>query len=380
MFLDQDQINTNIRWLLANASAPVQYLTHKFLLKDDPQSEAMAELWKRVQNSRAAEDIFSRQNEDGSWFSGGDWGTAGYRHKAGKGYTINHPKFVTTAWLLPYLGEMGFTTGDDRIRKSCEQMLSEVSYPQLEPGARAANCCGLYGIPLRAFASVGMAGDERIQGGWDWLLHCQRSDGGWLNPNHISGSPHPSKTQGRYGWDRSCAWGSTFAVQALFYSRRPEHMPALSRALAFLLWHLAQKEETHVQTWVYHGHNIVKELLMFSEAGVNMRLHPIPALLSWLKGYYRSSEGMFRTQEKPIPAFTRHISAIMKDYQASYGPAYWETIPKASAGILRYQLYHLIEDDWLTYYLTRIAQNMYLLTHPPFPHWEGGIVPKLVVC
>jgi hypothetical protein len=48
----------------------------------------------------------------------------------------------------------------------------------------------------------------------------------------------------------------------------------------------------------------------------------------------------------------------MKDYEALYGPAYWETIPKVSTGILRYQLYHLIEDDWLTYYLTRIALNL----------------------
>jgi hypothetical protein len=255
---------------------------------------------------------------------------------------------------------MGYTAEDKRIQKSCQYIFSELSYPRFAPGAKAANCCGLYGIPLRALASVGLAGDDRIKGGWDWLLHCQRSDGGWLHPNHMVGARTPSKTQGRFGWDRSCAWGSTFAAQALFYSRRPEHFQALSCALAFLLWHLAQKDEAHVQTWVYHGHNIVKELLMFSEAGVNMRLHPIPALLSWLKGYYRPSEGMFRTQEKPIPLFTRHIAAIMKNFETLYGPAYWNAIPKVNAGILRYQLYHLIEDDWLTYYLTRIAQNMLL--------------------
>lgn len=358
MFLDRDQINTNIRWLLENASAPVQYLTHRHLLKVEPPSGPMVALWQGVQDSRAAADIFARQKEDGSWFSGGDWGAVGYRHQSGRGHTLNHPKFVTTAWLLPYLGEMGFTIADERIRKSGEQMLTEVSYPPLRPGLPAADCCGLFAIPLRAFASIGMAGDERLKGGWDWLLHCQRSDGGWLNPHHIAGASRPSKTQGRYGWERSCPWGASFAAQALFYSRLPEHRAALSRSLAFLLWHLAQKDETHLQTWVYHGHNIVKELLMFSETGVNMCLGPIPALLNWLKGYYRPAEGVFRTQEKPIPVFTRHITAIMKDYQRRYGPAYWETIPKASAGVLRYQLYHLVEDDWLTYYLTRLAQNM----------------------
>jgi hypothetical protein len=358
MFLTPDQIQTNIGWLLANASEPVQYLTHLKLLKADPQSEPMVARWKRVQNGPEAEYIFSRQNQDGSWFSSGDWGTLGYRHKTGKGYTVMHPKFVTTAWILPYLGEMGFTSQDARVRKSCAYMLSEANYPPMEPDAKPANCCGLYAIPLRAFASVGMAGDERLQGGWDWLLHCQRADGGWLNPNHIVGARTPSKTQGRFGWERSCAWGSMFTAQALYYSRRPEHLQALSGALDFLLWHLAQKDEAHIQTWVYHGHNLVKELLMFSEAGIDMRLRPIPALLSWLKGYYRPAEGVFRTQATPIPVFIKHISAIMKAYQASCGSDYWETIPKVSAGILRYQLYHLVEDDWLTYYLTRIAQNI----------------------
>jgi hypothetical protein len=362
MFLTPDQIQTNIRWLLANACEPVQYLTHKKLLKADPHSEPMAARWKKIQNGPEAEAIFSRQNQDGSWFSGGEWGVAGYRHKTGKGYTLVHPKFVTTAWILPYLGEMGFTCEHERIRQSCEQMLSEVSYPRLAPGAQPANCCGLYGIPLRAFASAGMAGDERIQGGWDWLLHCQRADGGWLNPNHILGARTPSKTQGRYGWDHSCAWGSTFSAQALFYSRRPEHLQALSRALDFLLWHLAQKDEQQIQTWVYHGHNLVKELLMFSETGMDMRLRPIPALLSWLKGYYRPAEGVFRTQDQPIPNYLRHISAMIKDYQARHGPDYWATIPKVSSGILRYQLYHLIEDDWLTYYLTCLAQNLLVFT------------------
>jgi hypothetical protein len=96
-----------------------------------------------------------------------------------------------------------------------------------------------------------------------------------------------------------------------------------------------------------------------------MHLRPIPALLSWLKGYYRLSEGMFRTQARSIPVFTRHIAAVMKDFESLHGPDYWATIPKASAGVLRYQLYHLIEDDWLTYYLTRIAQNMLPATAQP---------------
>jgi hypothetical protein len=255
---------------------------------------------------------------------------------------------------------MGFTADDQRIRSSCEHILEQIDFQGPSSGSSPdeVNCCGLYAIPLRALASVGMAGDERLRGGWDRLVLCQRSDGGWLNPHHLANSRAPSKTKGRWPWDRSCAWGSTFAVQALFFAGEPCARGALPAALEFLLWHLWQKDPQHIQTWVYHGHNTVKELLMFSEAGIDMHAEPIQALLGWLKGYYRPGEGMFRTQDRPIRNFVRHVSAMMKDFETRYGDGYWDTVAKASAPVLRYQLYHLIEDDWLTYYLARIALNM----------------------
>ena len=358
MFMTTAEIEACTGWLSANASAPVKYLTHKNLLKTDPGSDLLKEQWQAVEASQEAQVIFSRQNKDGSWFSGGPWGPQGYHQQTGSGYTPTRPKFVTTAWILPFLGEMGFTAQDERVRKSCETVLREIRYPPPGTATLAANCCGLYAIPLRACASVGLTGDERIRGGWEQLLHCQRSDGGWLNPNHLPEAKSPSTTQGRWPWERSCVWGSFYAVHALYLSENPQHKPALRQSLEFLLWHLAQKDEAHIQTWVYHGHNTVKELLMFSAAGVDMRARPIPALLSWLKSHYRPEEGMFRAQEKPITDFTRQVSALMKSYVGRYGAAYWETTTKVSAPVLRYQLYHLLEDDWLTYYTTRIGQNM----------------------
>jgi hypothetical protein len=360
MFLSMGEINTSIRWLIENASPPVKYLTYKHILKTDHQSKSMQELWRGVESSSDAEEIFSRQNEDGSWFSGGPWGPRGYRQQTGRGYTLSRPKFVTTAWILPFLGEMGFTVADERIRRSCEYMLQATEFQSHHPDSppQTVNCCGLYAIPLRAFASVGMAADERLQGGWDWLARCQRTDGGWLNPNHLADSRTPSKTLGRWPWNRSCVWGSFFAVQALFYAENAATCRGLSSALEFLQWHLLQKEPQHIQTWLYHGHNIVKELLMFSAAGFDMRVQPVSVLLDWLKDYYRPSEGVFRTQEKPISNFVRHVSVIRREFEQKYGADYWRTIAKTSVPVLRYHLYHLVEDDWLTYYLIRIALNM----------------------
>jgi hypothetical protein len=363
MFLTTDQISRCTHWLIEYASQPVQYLTYKHILKTDPQSPAMLELWGKVASGKETAEIFSRQNPDGSFFSGGPWGPRGYRQEIGRGYTATRPKFVTTAWLLPYLGEMGFlATGDERVRKSCEFIMQDAGAPNHfpEPLLQEANCCGLFAIPLRALASVGTGDDERLRGNWEWLKLCQRNDGGWLNPNHLVDSPTPATTRGRWPWDRSCVWGSYFAVEALFLTADRHYHPALKAGLDFLLWHLSQASEETIQTWVYHGHNTVKELLMFSEMGLDLRARPIQALLDWLKGYYLPNEGMFRTQEKSIPDFVRHVSMITQGYSEKYGPAYWETVSKTSMPVLRYHLYHLVEDDWLTYYLVRIAQNVAL--------------------
>jgi hypothetical protein len=362
MFLTSEQITRCIDWLLRHASPPVQYLTHRHILKTDPQSAEMVDLWRRVAAGPEAGEILAKQAADGSYFSGGPWGPRGYKRETGRGYTAARPKFVTTAWLLPFLGEMGFTAGDERVRRSCEFILQDMGAPQRfpDPLPAEANCCGLNAIPLRALASVGMADDVRLRGSWDWLSLCQRSDGGWLNPNHLADSPTPSTTQGRWPWHRSCAWGSYWAVEALYYNSGPRRRPALEQGLDFLLWHLSQPEPQAIQTWVYHGHNTVKELLMFSEARRDLSAGPIQALLDWLKGYYRPQEGMFRTQEKPIPDFARHVTAIIHDFAGKFGSAYWDTVSKTSPPVLRYHLYHLVEDDWLTYYLTRIAKNIAL--------------------
>jgi len=41
------------------------------------------------------------------------------------------PKYVTAIWVLPLLGDMGFTVADKRIRKACEYI---ISYKELNLG------------------------------------------------------------------------------------------------------------------------------------------------------------------------------------------------------------------------------------------------------
>ena len=118
MILNANQIKKNIDWLLTNGSAPVRYLTHKHLLATTNTSKAIQALWHEVQDSPSVQEIFGKQEKDGSWYAGGSWAPKpSYALKGGMDpYT---PKYVTTAWILPLLGEMGYSATDKRILKAC---------------------------------------------------------------------------------------------------------------------------------------------------------------------------------------------------------------------------------------------------------------------
>ncbi len=73
MILDTDQIKQNIDWLLSNASPPVKYLTHIYLLGTSPHSERTAALWQQVETCEETEEIFNKQEKNGSWYAGGSW-------------------------------------------------------------------------------------------------------------------------------------------------------------------------------------------------------------------------------------------------------------------------------------------------------------------
>ena len=106
MVLSAKQIENNINWLLANGSAPIRYLTHKHLLSVDESSQSMRTLWRDVERSPIAQEIFGKQEKNGAWCAGGRWAhRPSYAVKGGiDPYT---PKYVTTVWILPLLGEMG---------------------------------------------------------------------------------------------------------------------------------------------------------------------------------------------------------------------------------------------------------------------------------
>ncbi|MBL8027165.1 MAG: hypothetical protein JNL74_12175 [Fibrobacteres bacterium] len=329
MKLAQIDTNKSIEWLIENGSMPVKYVTYKNILKKDEKSQFMRNLWLEVNKSKEVQNIFSKQKADGSWCIGGS--TRGY------GYDPSEPKYVTTAWILPLLAEMGFTVKDTRIKKACDYILNSWLFktPFFDKQSSKIDFTDKLGFSqcrfnwyLMALSSVGCANHKLVQKGFSVPLNRQRDDGGWVMPGHI---------EERNG--RSCPWSSYGSMMAMYYAKNKSYRKPLENALGYLVGHLASKDEKKIQTLYFRGHNIVRELKVLSELNIGLDSKPIKAILNWLIAMYDKNEGTFIYSGKPAS----------KWYSKSDG---------ASPIVAKYNFKQIAEKDWFTYHMTTIVVNM----------------------
>ncbi len=336
MILNLSQIKKNIDWLLTNGSAPIKYLTHKHLLNTAGSTKAMRNLWCDVENSPCVQEIFGKQEKDGSWHAGGSWAhNPSYAVKGG--IDPYRPKYVTTVWILPLLGEMGYTVSDKRILKACRYTVSHglflnplFSKPRNEISRSTIDffLCPV-GQYMMALGAVNFVDDVKVEKGYEVLLCMQGDDGGWVDPGHSE----------QMGWTRSCLFSTYQATMALYYSKNPAYRQALIRAVEFILWHLSTKKDCDLRRFYYHGHSMVRELVMFSELGIGLHTRAVRTILKWLMTMYDAEEGCFRYTGKPISKYSKKEDGI-------------------GSNVAKYRFYHTIENDWLTYHMTTIAANM----------------------
>lgn len=336
MILNSNQIKKNIDWLLTNGSVLLRYLTHKHLLAATDTSKAIRDLWHEVEDSPCVQEIFGKQEENGSWHTGGSWAVnPSYTIKGG--IDPYRPKYVTTVWILPLLGEMGYSVSDKRILKSCRYVISHGLFlnPLFSQPTNKINrsTIDFFICPvaqhMMALGAVNFIDDVKVEKGYEVLLCMQCDDGGWVDPRHSE----------QMGWTRSCPFSSYHATMALYYSNNPAFKEALIRGIKFLLWHLSTKKDCNLRQFYYHGHTTVRELIMFSELGIGLETRSVRTILKWLMTMYYAEEGCFKYTGKPVSKYSKKEDGI-------------------NSAVAKYRFYHLIEDDWLTYHMTRIAANM----------------------
>ena len=334
MILTEQQIVSNTNWLLKNGSPPVKYLTYKYLTKTPSQSDEMKTLWQDVERCTEITQIFDKQRIDGSWCSGGSWALSP-SYSPQNGADPYNPKYVTTVWVLPLLGEIGFTTQDSRIKKSCDFTLEQGYFkhpifkdPSIPVFSADISPCR-FSQYLVALSSVNCKYDIRVEKGYEYLLSQQQEDGGWVLPKHLA----------ERNWNRSCPWSTYHAATALYYRDDKECEEAITRALTFLVRHLSVKEPEDICKFYYHGHNTVRELLMLSEYKIGLKDSAVQLLINWLMSMYQEDEGYFRYNGKPISKYTQKLDGM-------------------DTRVAKYRLYHVIENEWLTLHMTRICMNM----------------------
>jgi hypothetical protein len=335
--LSMKEIEKSIEWLQKNASAPVRYLTHRHILDVDPSSVDAKRLWQEVQRDEDVVEIFAKQTTDGSWCVGGPWALAPPYIPKG-GCTPVSPKYVTTTWILQILGDLGFDMQDKRVRKACDYVLSfqctngfiaESDKNKYEVDASLLDSMPCrFSLMLIGLGKVGAGQDARLEKSYDLLARWQRDDGGWILEKH----------KVERNWNRSCPYSTFHATYALHVGNSRKYREPVRKGLRFLLDHLSQKQETEIKRFYYHGHSTIHELLMFSEFGVGMHEKPVRAILQWLSEMYNAEEGCFVYNGKPIAKYSRRKDGM-------------------DARVAKYRLYHLIERDWLTYYMTRILKS-----------------------
>ncbi len=333
--LDKTQIDSNINWLLDNASHPVRYLTYKNILNDD--SSISRNLFDKIEETDLVKDIFSKQEKDGSWCTHGVWANKPTMRKSG--YTPVSPKYVTTSWILPLLGNMGYCYNDKRIQKACEYVLSyqldngyidEIKPNELKTGYDIlGNEPCRFSVILIGLGKVGAVHDSRVKKAFDLLISWQRDDGGWVSERHSN----------QNNWSRSCPFSGYHSAMALYSSGISAYEKQFKKALMFLINHLSTKKDLEIQRFFYHGHSLVHELLMFTELKVGLDSEIINGLLRWLLSMYQQNSSYFKYNGKPISKYK-----FKDDYMDSR--------------VAKYRLFQLIEDDWLTYYATRIFKNL----------------------
>jgi hypothetical protein len=336
--LTKRQIENNITWLCKNATSPVKYLTYKNLLAEE-SSIVLSKLWEKVQNDESVNEIFKVQEEDGSWFSGGSWALKPSYIQKGRynGYDPESPKYVTAIWILPLLGDMGFNKKDYRIAKACEYILNN---KQIESRFKQYNdpeykfvknedICGRGSQSLMALSKVGYSNDERVERVYRLLVNLQKKDGGWVSSHCVE----------EQGWTRSCPFATYHASLAIYSKKDKKYQKSLEKALEYLLSNLSLKNQDEISRFFYHGHSIVHELMMFSKLKIGLDTKEVKTIIEWLLSMYYESEGVFHYNGKPIYKYQRKKDGM-------------------DSRVAKYRLYHLIEDDWLTYYCTLIAKSL----------------------
>ena len=203
-------------WLLEPDNPSVRYFALRDLL-DRPETDAEVRAARTaIMDSEAVRAILANRHTDGYWV------------KPGPGYS---PKYTSTVWQVMLLADLGANGADERIRQSCEYLLS---HSQARRGGLSLTAAPsgvvhcLNGNLTYALLTLGLAWqDERIQQALDWQARAILGDDATFYASGTSGPGFECVAN----WKLPCAWGAIKALKAFALLPPEARTPRIQRAI-----------------------------------------------------------------------------------------------------------------------------------------------------
>jgi len=203
-------------WLLEPDNPCVRYFALRELLdRPDTDAEACAAR-AAIMDSDPVRAILAARHPDGYWV------------RPGPGYS---PSYKSGVWQVIFLADLGADGANDRIRQSCEYVLT---HAQARSGglsmtsipSKVIHC--LNGGLAYAFLTLGLPWqDDRIQQALDWQTRAVLGEDATY---YASGTTGPG-----FGcvanWALPCAWGAIKALKAFGILPPEARTPRLQRAV-----------------------------------------------------------------------------------------------------------------------------------------------------
>jgi Squalene-hopene cyclase C-terminal domain len=155
--------------LLASGDEALRHFTRCDLLEE--RGEPTERLWELPEPQR----VLRKQRDDGSWKHRG---TTKYRYP-----TINSDLAETLRCVSLLVEKHGFTDRHPAIPRAADYLFSCQTEEGDFRGILGTQYTPYYqGLIMEMLIQVGYANDSRIGRGFEWLLWCKQSDGGWMLP------------------------------------------------------------------------------------------------------------------------------------------------------------------------------------------------------
>jgi hypothetical protein len=203
-------------WLLEPDNPSVRYFALRDLLDRPATDPDLRAARAAIMDSEPVRAILAARHTDGYWV------------KPGPGYS---PKYTSTIWQILILADLGTGGAYERIRRSCEYLLS---HTQASSGglslatapSRVIHC--LNGNLTFALLALGLPWqDERIQRALDWEARAILGEDVTFYTSGTTGPAFECVANARL----PCAWGAVKALKAFALLPPEARTPRIQRAI-----------------------------------------------------------------------------------------------------------------------------------------------------